>query len=154
MIKILKSEDGFSLMELAISVAVMAIVTAIVGLTAVPTALATAKKTNIRSDVTAMVIELQGFHLTNPNKEPTAFEWEQMKMRVLEDKVDTDLLYLQNMTFIKLDNHYCVEASTEINNESWTTHFYGLTGKNVEGPCPVVPGPERGALEAEPSPSN
>lgn len=146
MVKELKSEEGFSLVELVISVAIMGIVTAIVGLTAVPTAMGMAKKTNVRSDVMAMSIELQGFHIVSPDKEPTAFEWEQMKLRVLEDKVDTDLLYLQNMTFIKLGKHYCVEASTEINSENYTTHFYGMTGINVDGPCPVVEGPESQVL--------
>lgn len=140
--KLLQDENGFSLLELVISLAVMAVVTAIVGLTTVPMALATAKKATIRSDVMAMSIELQGYHLNNPSTEPSAYEWEQMKLRVLEDKVDTDLNYLQNITFIKLEDYYCVEASTIINNEEFITHYYGLTGKYLDIPCPVVPGRE------------
>lgn len=147
MIKDLKSENGFSLIEMVMGLAVMAVVTAIVGLTAVPTAIATANKANVKNDVTALALELQGFHLSAPNAEPTAFEWEQMKMRVLEDKVSKELIYLQNITFIKLDNYYCVEASKEINNEPYTTHFYGLTGRTVDGPCPILPGPETSVLQ-------
>lgn len=130
----------------------MSIITAIVGLTAVPIAIATAEKTNIKNDVTAMIVELQGFHLSTPNAEPTSFEWEQMKMRVLEDKVSKDLIYIQNMTFIKLDNYYCVEASKEINNEPYTVHYYGLTGRTVDGPCPILPGPELEVLNPSTSP--
>ena len=138
----LKSENGFSLIELAISVAIMGIMMTTIMITAVPMAIGTAEKTNIRNDVTALSIELQGWHMSNPDTEPSAFEWEQMKLRVLEDKVDTDLMYLQNITFVKLGNYYCVEATSTILNEEFITHFYGSTGKYLDEPCPVVEGKE------------
>lgn len=140
--KFVKNEDGFSLLELVISLAVMSVMTGVVMLSTVPTVISTAHKANMRSDIAALSIGLQGWHMQNPDKEPSAFEWEQMKLDILEDKVDTDLMYLQNITFVKLENYYCVEASDEINNENFTAHYYGLTGKSIDGPCPLIPGPE------------
>lgn len=142
MVKISNNEEGFSLLELAMAIGLMGIMTLIVGLNTIPTAMGTAQKANMRSDVMAMSIELQGWNLNNPNSEPSASEWEQMKLRVLEDEVNTKLQYLQSMTFVKLDNYYCVEVSAEVNNALFTTHYYGLTGKYLDSPCPLLPGKE------------
>ena len=137
-----KNEEGFSLLELAMALGIMGIMTMIVGLTAIPTAMGTANKASMRSDLYSVTTELQGWHLENPNTDPSAFEWEQMKMRVLEDKVDTDLPYIQSITYVRLDDYYCVEISKAIQNDPYTIHFYGLTGKDLPGQCPLQPGKE------------
>lgn len=137
------NENGFSLLELSIAIAIMAILTGIVAPAAINASIETAQKSAVKSDLSAVITALQGWHLMNPKTAPNATEFNQMKYEVLSDYVATPALlssnqaYLNTIQFVKIGNYYCVEGSKTFGTKTYTMHYDGLAGDAYEGYCPT-----------------
>jgi type II secretory pathway pseudopilin PulG len=136
------NEKGFSLLEVSLAVGLMALLTIVVGPSALNLALNATEKSSIKSDLSAVLIQLE---IKHSEAEPTISEFEILKTDVLSDYysnpefIQGNLSYLESISFIKNGEFYCVEAEKEISGEPVTISFDGNTGLSSETSCNPVP---------------
>lgn len=134
------NEQGFSLLEVSLAIALMALLTVVVGPAALNLALSSSEKATVKSDLSAVLIQLE---VEYDNAEPTAIQFESLKNEVLADyytnleALASNQSYLDSISFIKNGTFYCVQAAKEISGENVTISFDGNTGVASEEPCMV-----------------
>lgn len=139
-----KDEQGFSLLEMVIAVAIMGILVTVGMLYSAQNGITTAYKTSLKSDLTAVAIELSGWNLNN-TEPPTPQEFMTMKNRVLSDylavtnasELEANTTYVNGIGFVKLNGYYCVEGTKIFPSKTYTMHYDSATSKVADGACPL-----------------
>jgi len=139
------NEQGFSLLELSISIAIMAIAMTVGLIYTAGDAILTAQKTAMKNDLTAVAIELSGWDLNN-TVSPSPQEFSQIKNRVLSDylnvatadELTANEAYLNGMEYVKVNGFYCVSGSRVLSTQTLTMNYNSATNKVTDGACPLV----------------
>lgn len=132
------NEKGFSLLEVSLAVGLMAILVVVVGPSALNVALNASEKAAVKSDLSAVLLQLE---IKHTNNEPTPEEFNILKSEVLSDYytnaefVSDNQSYLDSISFVKNGTFYCVEAEKVISGEIVTFSFDGNTGITSESEC-------------------
>lgn len=140
-------EDGFSLLEISIAIGIMALLTALT-IPAVGVAMDSSRKAVVQSDVTAIAIGLQGWHLNNPYETPNTVEFTNMKYEILEDYLKTSDLQILNKSYVDGISYvkntetgkYCVEGTKVFPDGNEVSAYYdGAQGAAFIGTCADAP---------------
>lgn len=147
-----KNENGFSLLELSLSIAIMAIMTVIITPIAVNSALEATQKGSVRADLSAVMTEVQAWSMLNPNADLQRTEFNGILYSVLSEYVATPTLQSENLPYLnsfiatripsaggdKL--WWCVEATKPFGNKTITMYYDSLAGGVYDGNCPAEAG--------------
>jgi prepilin-type N-terminal cleavage/methylation domain-containing protein len=145
----MRNENGFSLLEISIAIALMGILMVVTPL-AVNEQIQRAQANTVKSDLSAVMTELSGFHLLNPDRAPDAQEFQTMLYAVLSDYTKTPALlqehlgYLNSFSIWKDRNYYCVFAERTYGTNTHRYYYDALAGDIYEAEptqeCPQVLG--------------